>query len=343
MSNKLSAYQIGLAIAQVNQGASFRQVGKEFGVDKNVISRLHSKVIITGNPNRKTYSPREKKWTANDARQMKRWIYNGECSTAVDIARERDKLNLPKLGLTTIKRILKSQGLNGRVKVKKPLLTKRHRNLRLQFARKYKKWKVEDWRKVIFSDETRIKRISSDGKQYCWRRVNEPVSTRTSKATVQNGGGGFMIWSCIGAKGVGWACKIEGTMNAKLYLDVLKDEMKSSVDHCVGDEFKNDFVFQQDNATSHKADIVMKYLNDERINLINHPPQSPDLNPIENLWKILKQKLQTNGKIQSKEQLWETFGQAWYNISSDVCKNLIDSMPKRIEAVIAAKGGPTKY
>ena len=59
----------------------------------------------------------------------------------------------------------------------------------------------------------------------------------------------------------------------------------------------------------------------------------------------MKLKLQTNVQIQSTEQLWEAFGREWYGISPDICKELIDSdsMPKRIKAVISAKGGPTKY
>ena len=77
--------------------------------------------------------------------------------------------------------------------------------------------------------------------------------------------------------------------------------MKRSVEHCVGNELNNDFFFQQDNAPCHKAQsvIVMKYLDDEGIKVIEHPPQSPDLNHIENIWRICEAKI-TNQCTNSK-------------------------------------------
>ncbi len=66
-----------------------------------------------------------------------------------------------------------------------------------------------------------------------------------------------MAWGCIGYKGVGWATKITGTMNQNLYLEVLEDEMKGSIEHCVPSEHQDDWIFQQDNAPCHKAKKVM--------------------------------------------------------------------------------------
>ena len=69
---------------------------------------------------------------------------------------------------------------------------------------------------------------------------------------------------------------------------------------------------------------------------------SPDLNPIEHLWQIVKRKL--GGKrFNSKDTLWEAVQEAWNSISIDTCISLSDSMPRRIHSIIASKGGPTKY
>ena len=263
--------------------------------------------------------------------------------TAVDIQRQMHRMKLPKISLLTIRRILKSEGLNGRIRVKKPLLTKRHKKLRLKFAKKYRHWTSSDWRKVIFSDETQIRRIGSSGKLYCWRFVKEPVSERTSKPTVKKDGGDFMIWSCFGYNGVGWAAKINGGINAELYKEVLEGEFLWSIEHCLQKRDQQNMVFQQDNAPCHKARSIMSWFDDNGIQLLDDPPQSPDLNPIENLWRILKHKLHQDGTINTAEKLWNQFEKEWENISGDICKKLIDSMPKRLAAVIKAKGGPTKY
>ena len=72
------------------------------------------------------------------------------------------------------------------------------------------------------------------------------------------------------------------------------------------------------------------------------PPQSPDLNPIENLWSILDQQTRER-RPQSDEQLFEILENGWKNIPIDKLNSLVDSMPRRCAAVIKSKGLPTKY
>ena len=74
------------------------------------------------------------------------------------------------------------------------------------------------------------------------------------------------------------------------------------------------------------------------------PAQSPDINPIEHLWAIIKRQLNEyeqspNGML----QLWERIQNIWDNIDEDICMNLIESMSRRIEAVLKAKGKWTNY
>ncbi len=102
----------------------------------------------------------------------------------------------------------------------------------------------------MFSDETRINCFDSDGKQYIWRKSNEALSKRITRPTVKHGGSSIMIWSCFGYKGVGWSCRINGTMNSEMYLSVLQDEMARSVEWCIPPEHVNDWYFQQDNHLS---------------------------------------------------------------------------------------------
>ena len=72
------------------------------------------------------------------------------------------------------------------------------------------------------------------------------------------------------------------------------------------------------------------------------PAQSPDMNPIENLWDELGRRL--DGHMpQNKGQLWEVVKDEWYKISTEVTKKLVESMPRRLQAVIDARGGHTHY
>ena len=74
------------------------------------------------------------------------------------------------------------------------------------------------------------------------------------------------------------------------------------------------------------------------------PSQSPDLNPIEHLWGVVKRKL---GEYQEApkgmHELWKRVGEVWSNIDVETCRSLIRSLESRVQAVLKAKGGHTKY
>jgi len=98
----------------------------------------------------------------------------------------------------TIRRVLKKHSFKAVVKKKKPLLSARHRKARLAFAQKYRKWTVEDWKRVIWSDKTKINRFGSDGREWVWKQAEEGLIEREVQGTVKFGGGNIMVWSCMG-------------------------------------------------------------------------------------------------------------------------------------------------
>lgn len=86
----------------------------------------------------------------------------------------------------------------------------------------------------------------------------------------------------------------------------------------------------------------MKWFSDNGVELLNWPPQSPDLNPIEHLWSILKRKIREHS-VTSKESLKNILIQEWQAITPQECRRLVSSLPKGITAVVKAKGFSTKY
>ena len=85
---------------------------------------------------------------------------------------------------------------------------------------------MEDWKKVMWSDETKINRLGSDGCKWVWKKPGEGLSDRVVEGTVKFGEGSVMIWACMTWNGVGYATKIDGRMNDDLYLQILKDELQ---------------------------------------------------------------------------------------------------------------------
>ena len=94
----------------------------------------------------------------------------------------------------------------------------------------------------------------------------------------------------------------------------------------------------------HTSNLAQKWFKDNKTNLMDWPAQSPDLNPIEHLWELLKRKLKMYEEHpKGLYELWERVEVEWNKITPEECQNLIESLPRRLEAVYKAKGGHTKY
>ncbi len=115
--------------------------------------------------------------------------------------------------------------------------------------------------------------------------------------------------------------------------------MLPSADKLYGDA---DFIFQQDLAPAHTAKGTKSWFNDHGVTVLDWPANSPDLNPIENLWGIVKRKMRDT-RPNNADDLKAAVKATWDSIPPQQCHKLITSMPRQIEAVIKAKGAPTKY
>jgi transposase len=126
-----------------------------------------------------------------------------------------------KLGLEvtkqTIKRCFDRKKIKCHVKVKKPLLTKIHKELRVNFANTFLDFDFMDWMNVIWSDESKFALINTNGIEYCWKRTSDPLKEEHIKKTLKYGGGSIIAWGCFTSKGVGKLIRVDGIMTAERY------------------------------------------------------------------------------------------------------------------------------
>ena len=245
--------------------------------------------------------------------------------------------------LTTVRRNLIQEGVRTYSQPNKPKLTRDQMAKRLQFAKEHIHWTVDDWKKVMFSDETMISRVGSFGKSYyhC-KPEHRAFHHHQIKPTLQGGGGKMMLWGCITFFGVGDAGWLHERITADVYLDAVRDYIRKSRDYWRMDP--KTFIFQQDNARVHTAHTVMEFFKKNNITVLPWPANSPDLNPIEYVWAFMKQRLDHHPKeLNDLNELWEHVQDIWTHIPDDFLHKLYESMPKRLEEVIKNKGRNTKY
>ena len=143
----------------------------------------------------------------------------------------------------------------------------------------------------------------------------------------------------------GWRFRVkEGGVTSRVYQAVLEEHLPTVLDA--------DSIFMQDNVPIHTAHRIRNWLNSNNITVLDWPPYSPDLNPIECLWFLLKENTNMEApellylrgsKDMIREVLSEAIEAGWEAIRQERMNALIESMPRRIAAAIEAEGWYTKY
>ena len=267
-----------------------------------------------------------------------------------------------KVSATTLRRRLKEVELFSRIRRRKPVLKPRYIRARLLWARRYANWTIEDWKKVIWSDECVLVLGRKSRRRRCIRKRGHAFKARHCDGTVKSGRISVMVWACFSGMKVGPLIVCEsGNVNTDRYIEILENGAVSYIGSLSNPSsgsdttttLNNDTVlFMHDNAPCHTARKVTQYLKTKRIPIMKWPAQSPDLNPIENLWTMFKDEfhkrlIQLNIKPSTRPEVLkkchELMRQVWRDQGMQLINKLIESMPKRCAAVIKAKGGHSKY
>lgn len=324
-------------IALHKDGQGYKKIGATLKMSPNTVAKIIQKYKQDHTIENRRRTGRPKKMTARSVRQVHNLALQDRRKSAASIAEEVSATSGQSVSAQTIRRTLHQVGLHGRRPRRKPLLKLVHKHARLRFAETHKSKPMNYWQHILWSDETKINLFGSDGVQFVWRRPDEQYQDKCVIPTVKHGGGSVLVWGCMSAAGTGELRFIDGIMNSTMYCEILKEKMLPSLR-----KLGRKAVFQHDNDPKHTSKQTAAFLKKQKVKVMEWPSMSPDLNPIEHLWGILKRKVESR-HVSNIQQLREIIADEWQNIPAETCVNLVNSMPSRIDAVIKNNGSHTKY
>lgn len=145
------------------------------------------------------------------------------------------------------------------------------------------------------------------------------------------------------AHGPGELLKIEGKLNGQQYIEILEEVLLPTV-RAMAIPHPETITLVHDNSSIHKSRAVTEWLEQHpEILVIDWPSKGCDLNPIEHLWAAMCQEWSV-GDQRNAAAVESTAMEVWESLRrGQLCSKLVDSLPKRLQAVIEANGGWTKY
>lgn len=305
-------------------GQSSRQISDKMKINRKSALKWIKKYKNEESIKREKGSGRKRKTNKEDDKVIFGEMVNDDPNITTNEIQINLKDKNINLSTATIKKRLKENDFIYGEVIEKPLLTINHKQLRLKWAIEYYN---TDWTTIKFSDETMIRK---QFKNKQWMHKDNKTIVRVVKYPMQ-----FLVWGSFHYGGVGDICIFKGIMDADRYINILEDHLLPTN--------TNEYSFQFDNDPKHKSTKALSFLFEKNIKCISWwPPNSPDLNPIENLWKCIKDKLKKE-KISTTEEFKNKIEDIWINIPYKIIYNLINSMPNRIDQVIKNNGDYINY
>lgn len=146
-----------------------------------------------------------------------------------------------------------------------------------------------------------------------------------------------MVWGYFSAGDVGAPIEVKGTMDEFAYQDVLRDSMLLHAKV----QLDSKWLFQQDGDPRHTSVLMKQYPQNVSVKPIEWLSQSPDLNPVDHLWKMVDRRLKRH-KVCDKYEFWRQLQDEWAKIPDSALKPLVQLMPRRCSAMIQAKSYTSK-
>ncbi len=347
---KMRSKELSLSVKQAiirlkKQNKPIREIAKTLGVAKTTVWNILKKKECTGELSNTKRPGRPRKKTMVDDRRILSLVKKTPFTTVGQIKNTLQEVGVCVQSQQSREDFTRVNTEGSPQDVNHWWASKTGIRDRLEFAKRHLKKPSQFWNNILWTDETKINLYQSDGKRRVWRRKGTAHDPKHTTSSVKHGGGSVMAWACMAASGTGSLVFIDDVtadkssrMNSEVFRAILSAHIQPNASELIGRRF----TVQMDNYPKHTAKATKEFLKGKKWTVMQWPSQSPDLNPIEHTFHLLKTKLK--GKCpKNKQELKTVAVEAWQSITRDETQRLVMSMRSRLQAVIDCKGFATKY
>ena len=278
-------------------------------VSLSSITRMIKKLRLTGSVANLPRSGRPKKLSMEAKAFIDQQMRKNDEMTSAKIKKKLAKRGI-SVSSSTVRRSRKEQGWTLQRTAYCQLIRDANKVKRLEFAQRVLE-SGDTFHNVIFSDECSISLQSY--RRTCFRMADEPTKRKPKPKHPLK----VHVWGGISRHGATKICIFDGIMDADLFCNILQTTLVPFIRNKLPDHR-----FMQDNDPKHTSRRAQAFFEEERINWWRTPPESPDLNPIEDLWHELKFYLESKVKPRNKQELVDGIKKFWERkVTPEKCGN----------------------
>lgn len=244
------------------------------------------------------------------------------------------------LSSQTIRRRIRDTALRSRKMRKRLRLSPAHVAARERWAMQRAHWRLQQWRRVVFTDEARFSLFRSDGRVRVWRESGQAFLPECVQAH-ESHSISIHVWGGIALNGRTELVILDNNVTAQTYGQLLQEHFLpfanrhfGGLQHCT---------LQDDNAPPHRAAAVRNLKEQLGIRTLRWPSRSPDMNPIEHVWDFMKRAIRQQQPPHNRNDLRRAVTESWQRLPQHLMNRLILSMPRRVGALLRARGAYTRY
>lgn len=321
-------------------GSTQTQTSNAMNTSQSVVSRLWLRYQRTGEVADLHRSGRPRSTNRRDDRLVVNQALRNRSLTSTDLQQYLRRVSGVTVSTQTIRNRIHMGGLRARRPQIVLPLTARHRRARFAWCTQHRRWNINQWSHVMFSDESRFTLDFLDGRRRVWRRAGERFTDPARVAHDRYGAGSVMVWGGVTMTGRTDLHVCIGRVTGLYY----RDNVLAPYVIPFARRHGHGFIFQDDNARAHRARVVTEYLQQQNIRSLPWPAMSPDLSPIEHVWDILGKRVRRRNPLpRTLGELGAALQEEWQRIPQVTIRRLIGSMRRRCIACCDNRGGPTRY